>query len=52
LEEVVEGADRVLVLRDGAVVGTFRGDEVSEDRIMRTIAAASDEAAASKDHDA
>ena len=52
LEEVVEGADRVLVLRDGAVVGTFRGDEVSEDRIMRTIAAASDEAAASKDDDA
>jgi len=51
LEEVVEGADRVLVLRDGAVVGTFRGDEVSEDRIMRTIAAASDEAAASKDDD-
>jgi len=52
LEEVVEGADRVLVLRDGAVVGTFRGDEVTEDRIMRTIAAASDEAAASKDDDA
>jgi monosaccharide-transporting ATPase len=51
LEEVVEGADRVLVLRDGAVVGTFRGDEVSEDRIMRTIAAASDEASA-KDDDA
>ncbi|MET8153341.1 sugar ABC transporter ATP-binding protein, partial [Actinoplanes sp. NPDC005259] len=45
LEEVVEGADRVLVLRDGAVVGTFRGDEVSEDRIMRTIALA-------REHDA
>jgi simple sugar transport system ATP-binding protein len=54
LEEVVEGADRVLVLRDGAVVGTFRGDEVSEDRIMRTIAVASDDAAAgaAKDDDA
>jgi galactofuranose transport system ATP-binding protein len=50
LEEVVEGADRVLVLRDGAVVGTLRGDDVSEDRIMRTIAEASDEA--SEEHDA
>jgi ribose transport system ATP-binding protein len=46
LEEVVEGADRVLVLRDGAVVGTLRGDDVSEDRIMRIIAIASEEAAA------
>ncbi|WP_203989155.1 sugar ABC transporter ATP-binding protein [Virgisporangium aurantiacum] len=44
LEEVVEGADRVLVLRDGAVVGTLRGDEISEDRIMRTIAVASESA--------
>jgi ribose transport system ATP-binding protein len=43
LEEVVEGADRVLVLRDGAVVGTFRGDQVSEDRIMRTIATAAED---------
>ena len=39
LEEVVEGADRVLVLRDGAVVGMLRGDDVSEDRIMHAIAA-------------
>jgi galactofuranose transport system ATP-binding protein len=44
LEEVVEGADRVLVLRDGALVGTLHGADISEDRIMRTIAAASDEA--------
>jgi ribose transport system ATP-binding protein len=40
LEEVVEGADRVLVLRDGAVVGTLRGGEISEGRIMHAIAAA------------
>jgi ribose transport system ATP-binding protein len=40
LEEVVEGADRVLVLRDGAVVGTLRGTEISEGRIMHAIAAA------------
>jgi galactofuranose transport system ATP-binding protein len=41
LEEIVEGADRVLVMRDGAVVGTLRGDEVSEDHIMHAIAQAS-----------
>jgi ribose transport system ATP-binding protein len=44
LEEIVEGADRVLVLRDGAVVGVLTGDAISESRIMTTIAAASDEA--------
>ncbi len=41
LEEIVEGADRVLVLRDGAVVGVLRGDDVSEADIMHTIAQAS-----------
>ncbi len=44
LEEIVEGADRVLVLRDGAVVGVLTDDAISENRIMTTIAAASDEA--------
>ena len=43
LEEIVEGADRVLVLRDGAVVGVLTGDAISENRIMTTIAAASDD---------
>jgi monosaccharide-transporting ATPase len=43
LEEIVEGSDRVLVLRDGAVVGVLTGDEISENGIMTTIAAASDE---------
>ncbi|MEH1127844.1 sugar ABC transporter ATP-binding protein [Micromonospora sp. CPCC 206061] len=47
LEELVEGADRVLVLRDGAVVGTLRGADIDEDRIMHTIAAAPPDAAAS-----
>jgi monosaccharide-transporting ATPase len=42
LEEVVEGADRVLVLRDGALVGTLRGDDVSEDHIMHAIAQAAE----------
>jgi ribose transport system ATP-binding protein len=41
LEEVVEGAGRVLVLRDGAVVGTLHGDDVNEDSIMQAIAQAS-----------
>jgi len=40
LEEIVEGADRVLVLRDGAVVGTLLGEAITEDQIMHTIAAA------------
>ncbi|MDX3109047.1 sugar ABC transporter ATP-binding protein [Nonomuraea angiospora] len=38
LEELVEGADRILVLREGAVVGELSGDEVTEERIMATIA--------------
>jgi galactofuranose transport system ATP-binding protein len=43
LEEIVEGADRVLVLRDGALVSTLHGADISEDRIMQAIAAASQE---------
>ncbi|MDQ7903960.1 sugar ABC transporter ATP-binding protein [Phytohabitans sp. ZYX-F-186] len=38
LEELVEGSDRVVVLRDGAVVGELSGDEVTEEAIMRAIA--------------
>jgi monosaccharide-transporting ATPase len=43
LEELVEGASRVFVLRDGAVVGALAGDAISEHRIMTTIAAAARE---------
>jgi ribose transport system ATP-binding protein len=43
LEEVVEGADRVLVLKDGAVVGVLHGSDVSEDQIMTMIASSGDE---------
>ncbi|TDC99625.1 sugar ABC transporter ATP-binding protein [Nonomuraea deserti] len=42
LEELVEGADRILVLRDGAVAGELSGDDVTEERIMATIAEQSD----------
>ncbi|EXG80609.1 sugar ABC transporter ATP-binding protein [Cryptosporangium arvum] len=47
LEELVEGATRVFVLRDGAVVGSLAGDAISEHRIMTTIAAAAREEATS-----
>ena len=43
LEEVVEGSDRIVVLRDGAVVGTLTGDELSEDGVMTLIASAAEE---------
>ena len=44
LEEVVEGSDRIVVLRDGAVVGTLEDDAVSQDGVMALIAAAAREA--------
>jgi monosaccharide-transporting ATPase len=40
LEEVVEGANVVLVLKDGAVVGALNGDDITEENIMTIIAAA------------
>jgi ribose transport system ATP-binding protein len=38
LEELVAGADRVVVLRAGAVVGELAGDDVSEHAVMSTLA--------------
>ncbi|MDL4818468.1 sugar ABC transporter ATP-binding protein [Actinomadura opuntiae] len=38
LEELVEGSDRVTLLRDGTVVGELRGDEVTEHGVMSAIA--------------
>jgi monosaccharide-transporting ATPase len=38
LEELIEGADRILVLREGAVVGELSGDEVTVETIMASIA--------------
>ncbi|MUL44301.1 sugar ABC transporter ATP-binding protein [Streptomonospora sp. PA3] len=40
LEELIEGADRVVVLKDGAVVGELSGGEVSEGALMQAIARA------------
>ncbi len=43
LEEVVEGSDTVVVLRDGASLGTLFGGEISENAIMDMIAGAAAE---------
>ena len=43
LEDVVEGSDRVLVFRDGAVVGTLAGDDITESAIMELVAHAAAE---------
>jgi monosaccharide-transporting ATPase len=37
-EELIEGADRVVVLRDGVVVGMLTGAEVTTEDLMATIA--------------
>jgi galactofuranose transport system ATP-binding protein len=42
LEEVVEGSDTVVVLRDGAQLGALFGDEITENAIMDMIAEAAD----------
>ncbi|HVU90847.1 MAG TPA: sugar ABC transporter ATP-binding protein [Jatrophihabitans sp.] len=40
LEELIEGSDRVVVLKEGRVVGELDGEQVSEDELMRSLAAA------------
>jgi ribose transport system ATP-binding protein len=40
LEELIEGSDRVVVLKEGRVVGELEGDRVSEHELMRSLAAA------------
>ena len=34
LEEVVEGSDALVILRDGAVVGSLQAGEVSAERVV------------------
>jgi galactofuranose transport system ATP-binding protein len=43
LEEVVEGSDTVVVLRDGTQLGQLVGDDITEDAIMDLIAGAASE---------
>jgi galactofuranose transport system ATP-binding protein len=38
IDEMVEGSDRVVVLRNGAVAGTLSGDDISEDNLMEMLA--------------
>jgi ribose transport system ATP-binding protein len=38
LEDVIEGSNRVFVLKDGTVVGELHGAEISEDAVMDLIA--------------
>ncbi|AKU15661.1 sugar ABC transporter ATP-binding protein [Luteipulveratus mongoliensis] len=38
LDELVDGSDRVMVLRDGEVVGELSGDDLTRDRILDAIA--------------
>jgi monosaccharide-transporting ATPase len=40
LEELIEGSDRVIVLKEGQVVGELTGDDVSEAALMGALAAA------------
>ena len=40
LEEVIEGSDRVVVLKEGRVIGELTGDDVSESSLMEALAAA------------
>jgi ribose transport system ATP-binding protein len=38
LEELVEGSSRVIVMRDGQRVGELRGEEISQQKIIHTMA--------------
>ncbi|MEV4056087.1 sugar ABC transporter ATP-binding protein [Amycolatopsis sp. NPDC049688] len=41
LEELIDGSDRVVVLRDGSVVGELTGDRITEENVLTAIAAES-----------
>jgi ribose transport system ATP-binding protein len=38
LEELVEGSDRVVVMRDGHLVAELRGADISQDSIINAMA--------------
>jgi ribose transport system ATP-binding protein len=40
MDELIDGADRVVVLRDGTAVGELVGDQVTEGNVLAAIAAA------------
>ncbi|MDS0139148.1 MULTISPECIES: sugar ABC transporter ATP-binding protein [unclassified Amycolatopsis] len=39
LEELIDGSDRVVVLRDGSVAGELTGDRITEENVLTAIAA-------------
>ncbi|MFE7399334.1 sugar ABC transporter ATP-binding protein [Streptomyces sp. NPDC057557] len=38
IEELIEGADRIVVLRGGSVAGELKGDEVTESHLLEVLA--------------
>ncbi|WP_410594475.1 sugar ABC transporter ATP-binding protein [Amycolatopsis sp. lyj-23] len=42
LEELIDGSDRVVVLRDGSVAGELTGDRITEENVLTAIAAEGD----------
>jgi ribose transport system ATP-binding protein len=38
IEEVIEGSDRVVALKEGAVVGLLSGGDVTEGNVMEILA--------------
>jgi ribose transport system ATP-binding protein len=38
LEDVIEGSNRVFVLKEGVIVGELAGDDISEDAVLDLIA--------------
>ncbi|MEU9358555.1 sugar ABC transporter ATP-binding protein [Streptomyces sp. NPDC048301] len=51
IEELIEGADRIVVLRGGAVAGELSGDDVAEDRLLEVLADHAPEAAPASQED-
>jgi len=41
LEELLEGSDRIIVLKDGAVIGELDGHDVGQDQLMTMLASVS-----------
>jgi galactofuranose transport system ATP-binding protein len=49
VEELLEGSDRVVVLKDGVVVASLAGPELNQQNLMRTLAGDTDPAPAPED---
>lgn len=38
MDELLDGADRLIVLKDGAVVGELAGEQLTQDHVLAAIA--------------